>query len=132
MTTPGALDRRFISDFKAIIEKNISNSEFNVNDISHELGMSRVQVYRKVKALFGYSVNDFLINARLKKAKHLLLETDKAIAEIAYEVGFSSPAYFSTAFRSKLGQSPKELKSTHLIKSWHNSEFLERFWKSPG
>jgi AraC-like DNA-binding protein len=73
--------------------------------------MSRIQVYRKVKALLGYSVNDYIVNVRLKKAKHLLLNTDKSIAEIATDVGFSSSTYFSTAFKAKFSMSPKEFKT---------------------
>jgi DNA-binding response OmpR family regulator/nitrogen-specific signal transduction histidine kinase len=115
--SPGQLDRRFIGEFKALVEKNLSRADFNVNDISRELGMSRIQVYRKVNALFGYSIHDFLINVRLKKAKSLLLETDKRISDIAFEVGFSSAAYFSTAFRSKIGLSPKDFKNQRLAKS---------------
>jgi signal transduction histidine kinase/DNA-binding response OmpR family regulator len=109
---PGGLDKKFINDFTALIEKNISNADFNVNEIGVELGMSRVQVYRKVKALLGYSVNDYIVSVRLKKAKHLILHTDKAIAEISAEVGFSSPTYFSTTFKSKFNLTPKEFKSS--------------------
>jgi AraC-like DNA-binding protein len=79
--------------------------------------MSRIQVYRKVNALFGYSIHDFLINVRLKRAKSMLLETDKRISDIAFEVGFSSAAYFSTAFRSKTGLSPKDFKNQGFVKS---------------
>jgi DNA-binding response OmpR family regulator len=111
-TAPGSLDKKFMNDFMALVEKNIGNSEFNVNEIGRELGMSRVQVYRKVKALLGYSVNDYVVNVRLKKAKHLLLHSDKSISEISVEVGFSSPTYFSTAFKSKFNVSPKEFKSS--------------------
>jgi signal transduction histidine kinase/DNA-binding response OmpR family regulator/ABC-type xylose transport system substrate-binding protein len=106
----GGLDRKFINDFAALVEKNISNADLNVNDIGRELGLSRVQVYRKVKALMGYSVNDYIINVRLKKAKHLLLHTDKTISDISAEVGFSSATYFSTAFKAKFNQSPKDFK----------------------
>lgn len=109
---PGGLDKKFINDFTALIEKNIANPDFNVNDIGVELGMSRVQIYRKVKALLGYSVNDYMVNVRLKKAKHLILGTDKTIAEIASEVGFSSSTYFSTAFKNKFNMTPKEFKSS--------------------
>ena len=76
--------------------------------------MSRVQVYRKVKALLGYSVNDYVINVRLKRAKHLLLHSDKTISEIAMDVGFSSPTYFSTAFKAKFHVTPKEFKSSQI------------------
>ena len=110
-STPGSLDKKFINDFTALIEKNIANTELHVNDIGHELGMSRVQVYRKVKALLGYSVNDYIVSVRLKTAKHLLRTTDKTIQEISIEVGFSSPTYFSTAFKAKFKMTPRELKA---------------------
>jgi AraC-like DNA-binding protein len=111
-TTPGSLDKKFINDFTAMIEKHMANSELHVNDISRELGMSRVQVYRKVKALLGYSVNDYIISVRLQKAKHLLLNTDKSISEISTEVGFSSPTYFSTSFKLKFNLSPRDFKAS--------------------
>jgi signal transduction histidine kinase/DNA-binding response OmpR family regulator/ABC-type xylose transport system substrate-binding protein len=110
-TAPGNLDRKFINDFTALIEKNVANADLGANEIAHELGMSRVQVYRKVKALMGFSVNDYLVNVRLQKAKYLLLNTDRSMAEIALEVGFSSPAYFSTIFRNKVKQSPSEFRA---------------------
>jgi len=111
VSSPGGLDKKFMNDFAALVEKNISNPDFNVNEIALELGMSRVQIYRKVKALMGYSVNDYIINVRLKKAKHLLLNTDKSISEVSSEVGFSSATYFSTTFKNKFKLSPKEFKS---------------------
>lgn len=113
----GGLDRKFINDFSALVEKNISNPELHVNDIGRELGMSRVQVYRKVRALLGYSVNDYVVNVRLKKAKHFLLHTDKSIAEVSFEVGFSSATYFSTAFKSKFHISPKEFKASQSVEA---------------
>ena len=64
-----------------------------------------------MKALLGYSVNDYVVKARLKKARHLLLHSDKNISEIAYEVGFSSPAYFSTAFKNHFDMSPSDFKA---------------------
>jgi signal transduction histidine kinase/DNA-binding response OmpR family regulator len=109
---PKGLDKKFVNDFSALVEKNIGNAEFNVNDIGRDLGMSRVQIYRKVKALLGYSVNDYIINVRLKKAKHELLHSEKTIAEIATDVGFSSATYFSTAFKARFNISPKDFKSS--------------------
>jgi signal transduction histidine kinase/DNA-binding response OmpR family regulator len=113
----GNLDKKFMNDFMALVERNIGNAEFNVNDIGRELGMSRVQVYRKVKALLGFSVNDYIINVRLKKAKHLLAHSDKSISEIAGEVGFSSATYFSSAFKNKFQYSPKEFKSSQAART---------------
>lgn len=110
----GNLDKKFVNDFTSTIERNLSNSNLSVNEIAHELGMSRIQVYRKVKAVLGFSVNDYLVSVRLKKAKHLLLNSEKSIAEIAFEVGFSSPAYFSTIFKSKFHKSPKDFKTSKM------------------
>jgi signal transduction histidine kinase/DNA-binding response OmpR family regulator len=114
LPSPGNLDRKFVNDFIATIEKNHAKSDLSVNEIAHELGMSRIQVYRKAKALLGVSVNDYLVTVRLKKAKYLLLNTGKTVADIAFEVGFSSSAYFSTIFKSKFNRSPKDFKASKL------------------
>ena len=74
------------------------------------MGISRVQLYRKVKALLNINVNDFILNTRLKKAKYLLQHQELSISEVSYKVGFSSPAYFSTVFKSKFGVTPKVFK----------------------
>lgn len=108
---PKQLDKKFLNEVMAVVEKNLSNPDLNANSIAESLGMSRVQVYRKLKALLGYSVNDYVVKARLKKARHLLLHSDKNISEVAYEVGFSSPAYFSTAFKNHFGRSPSDFKA---------------------
>lgn len=112
--TPKNLDKKFVNDFSALIEGNISNPDLQVSKICQELGMSRVQLYRKVKALLGYSVNDYIISVRLKKARFMLLNSNKTIGEIASDVGFSSPTYFSTAFKLKFKISPTEFKQRHL------------------
>jgi len=104
------IDRKFVNEFSAIIENNISNEDFSVNDICKELGISRVQLYRKVKAVLGYNINEYILDVRMQKAKHLLLNEDLSISEISYKVGFSSPAYFATVFKSKFGVTPKAFK----------------------
>jgi len=99
-------------EFNAIIENNIANEDFSVNDICTELGISRVQLYRKVKALLGYNINEYILDVRMQKAKYLLRnETGLTIAEVAYKVGFSSAAYFSTVMRSKIGVTPTEYRN---------------------
>ncbi|WP_152425036.1 hybrid sensor histidine kinase/response regulator transcription factor [Nafulsella turpanensis] len=113
---PKQLDKKFVNEFLAVVEKNLSNTALNANDIAESLGMSKVQVYRKVKALLGYPVNEYVVKVRLKKAKHFLLNSEMNISEIAYEVGFSSPAYFSTAFKNHFQISPSEYRATHLVK----------------
>jgi signal transduction histidine kinase/AraC-like DNA-binding protein len=106
-------DRKFISEFTAIVEKNIANEKFGVEDICSELLMSRIALYRKVKAVMNCNVNDYIITTRLQKAKYYLQHEELSIAEVAFKTGFSSPAYFSTVFKSKLGVSPASFKKEH-------------------
>lgn len=108
--TVGKLDRKFINEFTALVESNLSNEAFSVEGICREMGISRVQLYRKVKALLNTNVNDYILNTRLQKAKYLLQNEDCTVSEIAYKVGFSSPAYFSTVFKSKFGMTPTAFK----------------------
>ncbi len=103
-------DRKFISEFSAIVENNISNDAFNIEDICRELNISQAQLSRKIKALMECNVNEYIVNTRLKKAKYYLQHEDLSIAEIAFKTGFSSATYFSTVFRSKLGITPSEFK----------------------
>jgi len=104
------IDRKFINEFTAIVESNISNEDFAVDDLCKEIGISRVQLYRKVKALIGYNVNDYILSVRLQKAKFLLATESLTISEVARKVGFSSQAYFSTVFKSKFSITPSEYK----------------------
>ncbi|MEI6949978.1 substrate-binding domain-containing protein [Paraflavisolibacter sp. H34] len=103
-------DRKFLNEFASLVESNLSNEDFTVEDICKALNLSRVQLYRKVKALMNINVNDYILNTRLQKAKYLLQHEATTISEIAYKVGFSSPAYFSTVFKSKFGLTPKAFK----------------------
>ncbi|WP_276500760.1 substrate-binding domain-containing protein [Terrimonas pollutisoli] len=104
------IDRKFINEFTALVENNLSNEDFAVDDICKKIGISRVQLYRKVKALIGYNVNDYILNVRLQKAKFLLAKENLTISEVAFRVGFSSQGYFSTVFKSKFGVTPSEFK----------------------
>lgn len=108
---PKKLDRKFVNEFVAIVENNLPNENFSVDEICRTLGISRVQLYRKVKALLGYNVNDYIMNSRLQKAKYLLTNEELSIAEIAFQVGFSSQAYFSRLFKSKFCCTPSEYKT---------------------
>ncbi|HXB42916.1 MAG TPA: substrate-binding domain-containing protein [Puia sp.] len=104
------IDRKFINAFTSIVENNLSNENFSVDDICKEIGISRVQLYRKVKALIGYNVNDYILNVRLQKAKFLLVDLQYSISEVAFKVGFSSQAYFATVFKSKFSVTPSEYR----------------------
>ncbi len=108
--TIGKSDRKFINEFSAFVESNLSNEELTVDTICKQMGISRVQLYRKVKALLDINVNDYILNTRLQKAKYLLKNETCAIGEIASKTGFSSSAYFSSVFKSKVGMTPKEFR----------------------
>ena len=109
-----SLDKKFINDFSGIVEQNLSNDKFNVDDICKIIGISRVQLYRKVKALMGCSITDYILNRRLKKAKYLLNNEGHTISEITYMVGFSNPNYFATVFKAKYGCTPSEFKKQNV------------------
>lgn len=108
--TVNKLDRKFVSEFTAYVESNIANEDLTVEDVCKNLGISKVQLYRKAKALLGINVSDYILNTRLSRAKYMLQYENFSISEIAYKVGFSSPAYFSTVFKSKFGSTPKAFK----------------------
>ncbi|MEN0055743.1 MAG: substrate-binding domain-containing protein [Mucilaginibacter sp.] len=110
MPVSKTLDKKFLNDFAGIVEQNLGNEGLNVDDICKTIGISRVQLYRKVKALLGCSITDYILNRRLKKAKYLLINEGYSISEITYMVGFSSPNYFSTVFKAKYGCTPSEFK----------------------
>jgi signal transduction histidine kinase/DNA-binding response OmpR family regulator len=104
--TASPLDRDFIQKFVGYLEQHYARQDFQVADLCQELGLSRSQLYRKVNALLGDSISDCIQHIRLKKAEELLLASKLSVAEIAYQVGYSSPDYFSTVFRSRYGVSP--------------------------
>ena len=104
-------DKQFIKQLQAIIQKNLGNSDFGVEDIGKEIGLSRVQLYRKVKAMTGSSVVDLLRKARLAKAHRLLESRSMSISEVAYEVGFSAPSYFTKCFKDEYGILPGDVNS---------------------
>jgi AraC-like DNA-binding protein/CheY-like chemotaxis protein len=112
-----SLDKKFINDFTGIVEQNLANDKFNVDDICKIIGISRIQLYRKVKALLGCSITDYILNRRLKKAKYLLNNEGFTISEITYMVGFSNPNYFSTVFKAKYGCTPTEFKKNNINNS---------------
>ena len=101
-------DKTFAAQLHKIIQDNLSDNEFNVERIGDEIGLSRVQLYRKVKALTGYSPVEMLRKARLTRARHLLQTTERTVSEVAYAVGFSTPSYFSKCYKDEFGESPKK------------------------
>ncbi len=108
--TMSRLDRKFLSDLSSLVELNLGNDTFSVEEISKSMGISRVQLNRKTKALLNMTVSDYILNTRLQKAKYLLQHEELTVSEVAYKVGFTTPAYFSTVFKSKFGTTPKTFK----------------------
>lgn len=102
------LDKDFVEKFKALIEEKMGDSELNVEDLGREMGLSRVQLYRKIKSLTNYAPNELLRMSRLKRAASLLASSGMTVAEIAYEVGFTSPSYFTKCYKEQFGESPTE------------------------
>ena len=100
----------FILRFKAVVEEKMADSDLSVEDISAKMNLSRVQLYRKVKALTGCSPVDLLRKARLSEAHRLLMESDLSVSEIAYKVGFTSPSYFTKCFKEEHGKVPGEAR----------------------
>ena len=110
-TTPLAdTDKGFVSKLRELIDNNIGNPDFSVEDMGEKIGFSRVQLYRKAKALTGYTPNELLRIARLNKANAIIkISKEKSISEIAYEVGFSSPSYFTKCYKDFFGENPTDV-----------------------
>jgi signal transduction histidine kinase/ligand-binding sensor domain-containing protein/DNA-binding response OmpR family regulator len=101
-------DQDFLNKIINLIEENITDTSFDVESLCLMINLSQPQTYRKIKALTDLSISEFIRNIRLKKAAHLLSTTNQAISEVAYEVGFSDPNYFSKCFVKVFGQTPSE------------------------
>lgn len=106
-------DSRFMADFGRVVRERMSDSSLSVETISSALGLSRVQMYRKVKQLTGQSPVEIIRVTRLKKAERLLKTTQMTVSEISYDVGFSSPSYFSKCFKDYFGVQPGEMRETN-------------------
>jgi signal transduction histidine kinase/ligand-binding sensor domain-containing protein/DNA-binding response OmpR family regulator len=106
------LDERFLNKVLEAAEKHLSEETFSIEDFGSEVGMGRVQLHRKLKALTGKSPSLYLRSVRLAKAKNMIEEKLGNISEIAYSTGFSSPAYFTACFKEEFGYPPSEVLST--------------------
>lgn len=109
-----SVDEKFLEKLQEILQKELSNSEFSADDFATTIGMSRMQLHRKLKTLLGVSTTEFLRTERLKTAKELLKKGDGTISEIAYSVGFNDVSYFSKCFKEKFQCTPSEyIESTN-------------------
>ncbi len=104
-----SLDEHFMNNVLEVINKHLSEEEFSIEEFDKELVMGRVQIFRKLKALTGKSPSRYIRSIRLARAKKMIEEKKANISEIAYSVGFGSPAYFSKCFREEFGFPPSDL-----------------------
>jgi AraC-like DNA-binding protein len=103
-----SMDDRFLQKVRGIVEDHIPDSEFTVEAFSEAMHVSRVQLHRKLKALIDLSAGDYIRTLRLNKAADMLSHHTATITEIAYEVGFNNPSYFSECFKKQFGLTPTE------------------------
>lgn len=103
-------DRHFLDTFLKAMDKHMGNTNLKIEDLGDEMGLSRVQLYRKVKALTGMTPVEILRETRLKRAMQLLKTTDKTVSEIANEVGFATPGYFSSCFKKQYDKYPTDVR----------------------
>ena len=110
------IDNDFYNRFLKILQEQAGNSDLSVDDIASRMGLERSQFYRKIKALTNFSPMELIRDYRLKTARQLLITTEKSVSEIAYETGFSTPAYFTKCFREAFGETPSSLRSKYKTK----------------
>jgi DNA-binding response OmpR family regulator len=104
--SPTLLDEKFLKKAYKLIEENLSNADFDAKDFAKVIGMSRAQLYRKINAVSGQTVKEFIRIIRLKKAAEIMKDTDLNISELAFMVGFNSDTYFIKSFGDYFGISP--------------------------
>ncbi len=104
------IDNDFYRRFAALVERRMADSELSIEQMAADLGLSRVQFYRKIKALTNYSPAELLRILRLKRADMLLRTTENTVSEISYSVGFSSPGYFTKCYHDWFGEAPTEVQ----------------------
>ena len=107
---PADGENEFYSRFLEIVKAEMGNPDLNVDALAARMSLGRSQFYRKIKALTNYSPVELIRNLRLKHARQLLTSTEKSISEIAYECGFSTPAYFTRCYRETYGETPSDLR----------------------
>ena len=103
-----ALDKQFLEDLLAIIDKNLSSPEMDIDFVCAEIGMSRTKLYNKVKGITGQPIGDFIRTIRLRKAAALMMQRELTLTDIMYSVGIQTQSYFSKAFKQEFGKSPTQ------------------------
>ncbi|MEX6689922.1 response regulator [Danxiaibacter flavus] len=104
----GTVDKKFMERLMLVINENLSNADYNVSDLSKDIGMSKAVLYKKFNALTQTPIGEFIKSLRLRKAAVLLSKDKLNVAEVAWEVGFSDSKYFSKEFKKQFGKTPSE------------------------
>lgn len=108
---PGDVESEFYARFMEVAQAELGNPDIGVDGLAAKMGLGRSQFYRKIKALTNFSPVELLRDMRLQRARSLLVSTEKTISEIAYETGFSTPAYFTKCFRDAFGETPSDFRA---------------------
>ena len=108
---PGDVESEFYARFVEIAQAELGNPDIGVDELAARMGLGRSQLYRKIKALTNFSPVELLRDMRLQRARMLLASTEKSVSEIAYETGFSTPAYFTKCFRDAFGETPSDFRT---------------------
>ena len=106
------LNGKFLDNVILHLEKNYKNDRYGIHQLYSDLGISRVQLHRKISALTGQSASNFIRNFRLQKARKMLLETNKNVSDVAFEVGIADAKYFSKSFIQEFGMTASELRQS--------------------
>jgi AraC-like DNA-binding protein len=101
-------DREFLDCLSGFFDKNLDNSDLSVDDICHEVGLGRTNLYKKIKSLTDQSLGEFIRTYRLKKAAAILMNEDVSVSEVIYRVGINSHSYFTKAFKMQFNITPSE------------------------
>ena len=113
-TTISNADEQFMRKLQSAVKAGYADAAFDTSQVADALAMSRASLYNKMKQLTGLGVSEFINRYRIHVASALLKETDKPVADIAFETGFASARYFSTAFKTATGQTPSAFRQQHL------------------
>jgi transcriptional regulator GlxA family with amidase domain len=106
--TTNSIDERFLNKAMSFVEANISEPAFGVEELAMEMSLHRVHLHRKIRAITGQTVVEFIRSVRLNRASQLLKQNYDNISQVAYNVGFHSPSYFSSCFYKRFGVTPSE------------------------
>ncbi|NIM13115.1 MAG: helix-turn-helix domain-containing protein [Candidatus Aminicenantes bacterium] len=107
-----SIDKEFLKDMQKVINENLSDPEFNVDELCRKLYMGRTSLYRKIHALSGETPKEFIRSYRLKRAAELLKKKSGTVLEVSFEVGFSNSSYFAKCFKEKFHQLPSEYQTS--------------------